>query len=669
MDRTVRKRRRLSLPALGRRSFFKIGAGACASLMSGCLSRENGRRSSRTYLLKGERDWVSSVCLLCPSACAIRAYSEAGKIVAVGGDPDDPNTGGKMCPIGLSVLNLHANPDRLTRTFTKNPDGRMAPAGSEKILSLIADRIRRGGMLHIHGRITPFTSQLSKSLNAACHLDQASEGASAYPPFLNTDGRSPILDFDNARIALLFNSNILEHGDPFVGYVRRLADSRLRGLRLVTLSPYLTNTATAGDWIPIRSQAAATIASLAIARHALNDPSLQITAPPPEIAELLRSLDGTFLENASGLSRDVIQELCRSFFNEPGPAVADLPNPAVLFLNIMKGNLNRPGGLLHPGQRKLKVDADFADISEIMRDSRNVVLLHQSNPAFSQSSKIRPILRSSDRALVVCIDSFMSETAELSDHVLPLASPLETLILAEPLPLGQPFLAAALPAAKPASSCCSFDDWLVRLATAINGTAPPLNPERFAAEAVFGSSSGKLAADRAIYLMQSDRKPLEANMPSVVSALKTLITLVPKIPMPRTALQPEQYFVTVFEESIQGPGSAPSKWLNEITYSPKLYLHPQRAGRAGIRSGDHVVLTSGNGVSLEGIAQLFEGLHPDALAIPMHHGHTGYGRVARGESFSDPQDPDMSRMFWGKNRGINPADISDAIVAIRKKRG
>jgi anaerobic selenocysteine-containing dehydrogenase len=671
MNWTTKKRRPLSLPALGRRSFLKIGAGAYASLISACRSQESwiSSGSSRSYLLKGERDWVSSVCLLCPSACAIRAYFEAGKIVAVGGDPDDPNTGGKMCPIGLSVLNLHNNPDRLMDAYGKRPDGKTAPVPAERILALIADRIRQGGMLHIHGRITPFTSHLSKSLNAACHLDQASEGASAYPPFLNTDGRPPVLDFDNARIALFFDSNILEHGYPFVGYARRIAEARLRGLRLVTLSPFLTNTATAGDWIPIRSQAAAPLASLAVARHALNDPNLHISPPPPEIAELLRSLDGAFLENAAGLSRDAIQELCRSFFSEPGPAVSDLPDPSVLLLNIMKGNLNRPGGLLHPGQQKLKADGDLADISRIIRDRRNVVLLNQSNPAFSSSSEIRPILRSSDRALVVCVDSFMSETAELSDYVLPLASPLETLALAEPLPLGQPFLAAALPAAKPAASCRSFDDWLVRLATAINGTAPPLTPERFAVEMIFGNSSGKLAADRAVYPMQTDRKPLEAHMPSLIASLKTLTAPAPELPMLSGPLQSGQYFVTVFEESVQGNGSAPAKWLNEITYSPKIYLNPQRAGRAGIRSGDRVVLTGGNGASLEGIALLFEGIHPDALAIPMHHGHTGYGRVARGESFPDPQDPDMSRMFWGKNRGVNPADISDAIVVVRKERG
>ncbi len=98
-------------------------------------------------------------------------------------------------------------------------------------------------------------------------------------------------------------------------------------------------------------------------------------------------------------------------------------------------------------------------------------------------------------------------------------------------------------------------------------------------------------------------------------------------------------------------------------------MHPQRASRLGIRSGDSVILTSSNGSSIDGTALLFEGVHLDVLAIPMHHGHTGYGRVARGEPFRDPNDPDMSRIFWGGNRGVNAADINDPIVAIRKKRG
>jgi len=666
MDWAMQKPWRSSLPALGRRSFLKLGTAAYAALMFGCRSRESWMRagSSRSTLLKGEREWAPSICTLCPSGCALRAYSEGGRIVAVAGDPDDPNTGGKMCPIGLSMLNLHFNPDRLTGALRRSAD-RMVPVQAHEILARLADQIRSGRALHIHGRITPFTSRLSKVLNAACHEDPLTKGIPGFSAFLNTEGRPPVIDFENARIALLFDSNLLEHGYPFVGNVRRITAARLRGMRLVTLSPFLTNTATAGDWIPLRSRAGASLAALAIAQTALKDPSLRISPPTTKIREWLQSLDGAVLENASGLSHEAVQELSKHFFNEPGPAISDLPDPSVFLLNLMKGNLNRPGGLLHPGQRALRLDADPGETSQILRDPRNIVLLHQSNPAFSQSSDVQPILRSRERALLICVDSFLSETAELSDFVLPLASPLETLTVVEPLPLGNPYLAAAAPAVRPRPECRSFDDWLTRLAAAIHGSVPPLTPERFASEMILGASSMRLASDRAIYPMTPDPKPLEARMPSVISSLEKLIADLPELP----ALQPQQHFLTVFEESVQGPEAAPSKWLDEISYSPRVYLHPRRADRLGIQSGDRVTLTDIHGESIEGVALRFEGVHPDALAVPLHHGHTGYGRVARGERFFCPEDPDMPRMFWGENRGFNATEIREGIVTIRKKRG
>jgi hypothetical protein len=647
---------------LERRAFLKIGAAASASLMFGCSGNLTRSNASRLSLLKGERDWVSSICSLCPSGCATRAYLETGRIVAVAGDPDDPNTNGKMCPIGLSVLNLHNNPDRLLGAFRKNANGRMVPAKGEEILSLLAGRIRQGAALHICGRITPFASRLSRIINAVCTQDPVS-GMPAYPEYLNTDTRSPLIDFGNAQTAFLFDFNILEHGHPYVGYVRRITEARQRGLRLVTFSPFLTNTATAGDWIPVRSQAAVSPAALAIARAALTDPSLRISPMARELMDPVNALDDDLLEEESGLSHETIRQLSQRFFSQPGPAISAIPYPSVLLLNLMKGNLNRPGGLLHPGPPILKVDAGSRDIAQILREPGNVVFLHQSNPAYALASEIGPILRSSNRATVVCADSFMSETAEFSDFVLPLASPLETLTITEPLPLGKPFLAAAASAVPPPGSCRSFDDWLVGLATAIGGSAPALNPDAFVAEIISGNSSGRLAPDRGIYPVSAESKLLDVRMPLLAASLKSEIALVRQ----SGALQTGQYFLTVFEESVQGPAAAPSKWLDEITWAPKVFLHPRRAD--GIRSGEAVTLTGIDDVSVHGIALLFEGIHPDALAVPMHHGHTGCGRIARGERFADAKDPDASRIFWGEARGINPAELGGPIVTIRKGRG
>jgi hypothetical protein len=650
-------------PSFGRRAFLKIGAAGWASLMSGCRLQENRLRrvSSRSTLLKGEREWAHSICTLCPSGCATRAYWEGGRIVAVAGDPDDPNTGGKMCPIGLSGLNLHYNPDRLTHAYRRTADT-MVPVPSEEIMAYIAGQVRGGKALHICGRITPFMSGIAKFLDAACHPDPPADGMPAWSDFLNTDGRPPISDFENARIALLFDSNILEHGYPFVGYVRRITEARSRGMRLVTLSPFLTNTATAGDWVPVRSRAATSMAALAIVQTAMKDPNLHLPMPAAGIPELLHFPDATFLENASGLSHETVQMLARSFFSEPGPAISDQPDPSVLLLNLMKGNLNRPGGLLHPGKRTMRAEEASGDISNILRDPGNIVLLHQANPAFSQYLNVRPVLRSKERAAVGCLDCFMSETAELSDFVLPLASSLETLSVTEPLPLGRPYIAAAFPAIKPRPECRSFDDWIASLATTIHGAAPPLTPERFASEMIFKASSLRLSADRAIYPVSSDPKPFEVRIPSILSSLGMWIVRLPMF----SALQPRQHFLTVFEESVQGPGTAPSKWLDEISYSPKIYMNPQRAGSLGIQDGERVILMDIDGREVDGTVLLFEGIHPDALAVPMHHGHTGYGRVACGKRFVDSDDPDMARIFWGKNRGLNPAEIREDIVTIRK---
>lgn len=661
---------RQKLPSLRRRSFLKIGVSAYAAFTAGCSSRGRLTQSaaSRTLLLKGERDSAPSVCTLCPSGCAIRAFTEGDRIVAVGGDPEDPNTGGKMCAIGLSMLNLHANPDRITGPFRKDPAGKMTPAKAEHIFSAIAGRIRQGAALHIYGRITPYTSLLSRALNATCHLDP--ETMSAYSQVLNTDGRPPIVDFENARTAFLFGSNILEHGFPFVGYARKIADARLRGFRLVSLSPFLTNTATAGDWIPLRSHAAIPASAFAIAQHAANDPTLKIAEEYPEILDVLRAMDKNLLEEVSGLSRETIGELAARFFNEPGPAYSDRPDASVLLLNLMKGNFNRPGGLFHPGQRSLNIDADCAEIGPILQSNRNIVFLHQANLAFDRASQLRPILHSREKALLVCVDSFMSETAELSDFVLPLASPLETLTITEPLPIAEPYMVYARPAAKPAYGCCSFDDWLAQLLAVISGSAPPVTPEDFARGKIHGASSAPVSPDRAIYPIHPDvsggspPKLLEPNRQIYISELKMQAATIRNLP----ALQPDQFFPTAFEESVQGPLTAPSKWLDEITYAPKIWLNPQRAGGLGIRSGDMVTINA-DGADIDTVAQLFEGVHPDAVAVPRHHGHTGYGRVALGESFQNSKDPDMERMFWGKSRGINAGEISGEIVAIRKKRG
>jgi molybdopterin-containing oxidoreductase family iron-sulfur binding subunit len=69
-------------------------------------------------------------------------------------------------------------------------------------------------------------------------------------------------------------------------------------------------------------------------------------------------------------------------------------------------------------------------------------------------------------------------------------------------------------------------------------------------------------------------------------------------------------------------------------------LHPDTAGPLGLETGDLVEVRSGSG-SVTAPAFVYEGIRPDSVAIPLGHGHSEYGRNARG-------------------RGVNALDLLDA---------
>src|SRR3990172_1669377 len=66
-------------------------------------------------------------------------------------------------------------------------------------------------------------------------------------------------------------------------------------------------------------------------------------------------------------------------------------------------------------------------------------------------------------------------------------------------------------------------------------------------------------------------------------------------------------------------------------------INPKTAGPLGIETGDEVWVESQFG-KLKTRALLFEGARPDVVNMPFEHGHSGYGR-------------------WAKGRGVNPNEI------------
>jgi formate dehydrogenase major subunit len=65
-----------------------------------------------------------SVCPYCAVGCSLLAFTKAGQLVDVEGDPRSPVNEGRLCPKGANTLQLAANPHRVTTVRYRAPHSR-----------------------------------------------------------------------------------------------------------------------------------------------------------------------------------------------------------------------------------------------------------------------------------------------------------------------------------------------------------------------------------------------------------------------------------------------------------------------------------------------------------------------------------------------------------------
>jgi anaerobic selenocysteine-containing dehydrogenase len=97
-----------------------------------------------------EEKWVKSHCQMCFNACPIEVHVKGAKAIKIKGDPDDPNTRGRLCARGLSGLTKLYDPDRLKAPLIRtNPekgegiDPKWKEASWEEALDLVAKKLKK----------------------------------------------------------------------------------------------------------------------------------------------------------------------------------------------------------------------------------------------------------------------------------------------------------------------------------------------------------------------------------------------------------------------------------------------------------------------------------------------------------------------------------------------
>lgn len=241
--------------------------------------KEWPRRVARHYTL------VPTVCFNCESACGLLAYVdlETFDIKKFEGNPKHPGSRGRNCAKGPATINQIYDPERILyplKRVGKRGEGKWKRITWDDAISEISEKMRasrqkrRDGIMYHVGRPGEdgFTNRCIRAWGVDAHNSHTnicSAGArTGYNLWGGFDRPSP--DYANANVILLISSH-LETGHYFNPHAQRIMEAKMRGAKLITMDPRLSNTASKSDtWLPTWP-GSEQVVLLAIANHLIQN--------------------------------------------------------------------------------------------------------------------------------------------------------------------------------------------------------------------------------------------------------------------------------------------------------------------------------------------------------------------------------------------------------------
>ncbi|MFJ6148325.1 molybdopterin-dependent oxidoreductase [Streptomyces anulatus] len=326
------------------------------------------------------------ICPLCEATCGLTLTIEGTTVTGARGDRDDIFSQGFICPKGASFGGLDADPDRLRVPLVRGDDGELREAAWSEAFDLIAARIPDLTKTHgpnavgvvlgnpnVHtmaGSLYPpllLGALRTRNVFTASTLDQMPKHVSS--GLLFGDAHAiPVPDLDRTDHLLLIGANPLESNGSLCtapDFPGRLKALRRRGGTLTVVDPRRTRTARLADrHVPIRPGADALL--LAALAHTLLTEKLADPGPlaahlegMDELAGALADFTPDAVAAACDVDADTVTAIARELAGAPTAAVygrigsctvehGTLASWLVDVLNILTGNLDRPGGALFP---------------------------------------------------------------------------------------------------------------------------------------------------------------------------------------------------------------------------------------------------------------------------------------------------------------------------------
>jgi anaerobic selenocysteine-containing dehydrogenase len=436
------------------------------------------------------------ICPLCEATCGLTLTVEGTRVTGARGDRDDVFSKGFICPKGASFGAVDGDPDRLRAPLVRR-DGELREATWEEAFDAVAAGLRpvverHGphavgvvlGNPNVHtvaGALYPpvlLGALRTHRLFTASTVDQMPKHVSSGLLFGDANA-IPVPDLDRTDHLLLLGANPLESNGSLCtapDFPGKLKALKARGGTLTVVDPRRTRTARLADrHLAIRPGTDALLLA-AMAGVLFEEDLVALGGLTPhvegldELAAALRDFTPEAVAPACDVDAGTIRALARELAAAPTAAVygrigsctvphGTLASWLVDVLNILTGNLDRPGGALFPqaatdrtprpagpgrgfalgrwhsrvsrhpeakGELPLSALAEEIDTATDEGEPIRALIAVAANPVLSapDGDRLDKALDSLD--FMVSVDPYLNETSRHADVVLPPPPPSQS---------------------------------------------------------------------------------------------------------------------------------------------------------------------------------------------------------------------------------------------------
>ena len=326
----------------------------------------------------------ATFCRICEAQCGVLATVEGNRIVDVRADPDTPHSQGFMCVKARAMLDVVDDPDRVLQPLRRvGGPGEFEPCSWDEALDDIAARLKSivdthggdafatytgnptgfdpSGTIAINGLRAAIGSPWNYATNGEDHGSFVAATALQY----GSTAVFPRPDLWRTNFLLMAGAN------PWISKGSIISEPQIRramkgiverGGRVVVVDPRRTETARNFEHVPIRpgtdSWLLLGIARAMIDENLTDDGFLEAhTSGYEQFAATVLQADPARCAQECGIPHDVIAGIARDFAAAPAAAAygrtgtctqrfGTLTNLLLGSLNIVTGNVNRPGGVM-----------------------------------------------------------------------------------------------------------------------------------------------------------------------------------------------------------------------------------------------------------------------------------------------------------------------------------